>query len=111
MAKPIMTLTKAAADRISRLLAQSDKPAVALRLVVSTQGCSGLAYAFDFAEQQAAGDETVIDKGATIFVDPDAVKYVSGSEMDFVEDKFTTGFVFRNPNEKGRCGCGESFYV
>ena len=108
MTASIITLTEAAADRVKSLLADS---AGGLRLAVTEQGCSGLAYSFDFAAAPGPDDKVVAEKGVTIFIDPKAVEYVSGTEMDFVEDTFTTGFVFRNPNEKGRCGCGESFYV
>lgn len=111
MTTPIITLTEAAATRVKKLIADHAGPATALRLAVSTQGCSGLAYCFDFADRRQDGDSTVSERGATLFIDPGALEYVTGAEMDFVEDKFTTGFVFRNPNEKGRCGCGESFYV
>lgn len=111
MTAPIITLTEAAAARVRSLLAASDSGAGGLRLAVNEQGCSGLAYSFDFAAAPGPDDEVVAEKGVRIFIDPKAVEYVSGAEMDFVEDTFTTGFVFQNPNEKGRCGCGESFYV
>ena len=74
-------------------------------------GCSGLSYTLEYADQKSEFDETVEDNGVTIFVDPKAVMFLIGTEMDFVEDKLKSGFVFSNPNEKGRCGCGESFHV
>ncbi len=107
----VLTLSEAAAARIRKLLSERQGEAVALRLSVTKQGCSGHAYAFDFAAAPQPGDHVVEDKGAIVFVDPEAVDLLRGSEMDFREEKFVTGFVFNNPNEKGRCGCGESFYV
>jgi len=107
----ILTLSEAAARRIGKLISEKDGGALALRLSVTEQGCSGHAYAFDFAAAPQPGDQVIEDKGVTVFVDPQAVELLRGSEMDFRESAFETGFTFRNPNEKGRCGCGESFYV
>ena len=78
---------------------------------VNTRGCSGLSYVVEYAEEQKRFEDVVEDKGVKIFIDPTALVFLLGSEMDYVEDKFHTGFVFNNPNEKGRCGCGESFHV
>ena len=74
-------------------------------------GCSGLAYTLEFADRIDSFDEVVIDKDVTVLIDPKAVMFLIGSEMDFVEEKLTSGFTFNNPNEKGKCGCGESFHV
>ena len=111
MAMPVIKLTDAAADRVKALLARRDKPAAGLRVSVDSKGCSGLAYVVDYVDEPNPADELVEDKGVTIFVDPKAVLYLLGSEMDYVEDKFSAGLVFKNPNEAGRCGCGESFHV
>lgn len=111
MAMPVIRLTDAAADRVKALLARRDKPAAGLRVSVDSKGCSGLAYVVDYVDEPNPGDDKVQDKGVTIFVDPKAVLYLLGSEMDYVEDKFSAGLVFKNPNESGRCGCGESFHV
>ncbi len=108
---PMITLTEAAAERVKRLIAQSDKPVLGLRVGISTRGCSGLSYKVEYAEQKKQFEELVEDKGVKIFIDPTAVMFLIGSEMDYVEEKFQTGFVFSNPNEAGRCGCGESFHV
>ena len=106
-----MTLTDAAADRIRALLAKRGRPAVGIRVGVRSRGCSGLTYTIEYADEKGKFDEIVEDKGVTVLVDPKAVMFIIGTEMDYVEEKLQTGFVFRNPNEKGRCGCGESFHV
>ena len=111
MVAPMITLTDAAAERVQRLMERSDKPVLGLRVGVSTKGCSGLSYKVEYAEEQKKFEEVVEDKGVRIFIDPTAIMFLLGSEMDYVNDKFQSGFVFRNPNEKGRCGCGESFHV
>lgn len=111
MAAPVITLTEAAAERAKQLLARSEKPVLGLRVGINTRGCSGLSYIVEYAEEQKKFEDVVEDKGVRIFIDPTAVMFLLGSQMDYVEDKFHTGFVFSNPNEKGRCGCGESFHV
>lgn len=107
----LISLTDAAADRVKALIENSDKPVLGLRVGVTTKGCNGMSYVVEYAEDQSKLEEVVEDKGVKIFVDPMAVMYVLGSTMDFVEDKFHSGFVFDNPNETGRCGCGESFSI
>jgi iron-sulfur cluster assembly protein len=105
-----MSITDAAADRLRSLMADKDG-VVGIRVGVKTAGCSGLAYTMEMAEQVNKHDEVVEDKGVRILIEPKAVLFLIGSEMDWEEDKLQAGFVFRNPNEKGRCGCGESFHV
>ena len=107
----ILSLSDAAAERVKHLLSKRDDPSAVLRIGVKTQGCSGLSYTIEYADEKDAGDEVVEDKGATIYVDRQAVMYIAGSEIDYVEGTFESGFVFSNPNEKGRCGCGISFRV
>jgi iron-sulfur cluster assembly protein len=106
-----MTVTDAAAERIQALLAKRGKPSVGIRVGVRSRGCSGLTYTLEYADEKGKFDEIVQDKGVTILIDPKATMFIIGTEMDFVEDKLQSGFTFRNPNEKGRCGCGESFHV
>ncbi len=106
-----MTLTDAAAKRVIELMEMRDQPSVGLRLGVRTGGCSGMAYTMEFATEKEPFDEVVEDKGVNVLIDSTALMYLIGSEMDYVEDKMQSGFVFDNPNEKGRCGCGESFHV
>ena len=111
MAAPMMTLTDAAADRAKLLIAQADKPIVGLRVGVKAQGCSGMSYFVEYAEEKKMFEELVEDKGVTLLIDPAATMFLIGSEMDYQEDRLQSGFTFSNPNEKGRCGCGESFHV
>ena len=106
-----MTVTDAAAKRIQALLAQRGKPSAGIRIGVRARGCSGLTYTLEYADEKGRLDEVVQDKGVTILNDPKATMFIIGTEMDYVEDKLQSGFTFRNPNEKGRCGCGESFHV
>ena len=106
-----MTLTEAAAERIRALLAKRGRPAVGIRVGVRSRGCSGLTYTLEYADEKGKFDELVQDKGVTVLIDPKASMFIIGTEMDYVEDRLQSGFTFRNPNEKGRCGCGESFHV
>ena len=106
-----MTLTVPAVERVKALLEKRGKPSFGVRIGVRTRGCSGLSYTLEYADQKTPGDELVEVDGMTLLIDPKASMFIFGTEMDFVEDKLQSGFVFRNPNEKGRCGCGESFHV
>lgn len=109
-AAPI-TITEAAAERVKALIAKRGKPTAGVRIGIRSKGCSGMSYTVEFADEKSPYDETVEDKGVTVFIDPKATMFILGTEMDYVEEKLKSGFVFRNPNEKGRCGCGESFHV
>ena len=112
MAQPVITLTDAAAARVRKLMeAASDEPVLGLRVGVKTTGCSGLSYFVEYAKDQKKFEDVVEDKGVRIFIDPTAVMFLLGTEMDYQEDKLQSGFVFSNPNEASRCGCGESFNV
>ncbi len=106
-----MTVTDTAAERIQALLAKRGKPSLGIRVGVRSRGCSGLTYTLEYADEKGKFDEIVEAKGVTILIDPKATMFILGTEMDFVDDKLQSGFTFRNPNEKGRCGCGESFHV
>ena len=109
---PILTLTDAAADRVKRLMAAADgQDVLGLRVGVKTRGCSGLSYFVEYAKEQKKFEDVIEQKGVKIFIDPTATMFILGSEMDYQEDKFQSGFVFNNPNEASRCGCGESFSV
>ncbi|MBI5120105.1 MAG: iron-sulfur cluster assembly accessory protein [Rhodospirillales bacterium] len=106
-----ITITEAAAERVKALIAKRGKPTAGVRIGIRSKGCSGMSYTVEFADEKSPYDETVEDKGVTVFIDPKATMFILGTEMDYVEEKLKSGFVFRNPNEKGRCGCGESFHV
>jgi len=111
MVDATLSVTEAAAEQVRRLLDKRANPALGVRVGVRTAGCSGLSYTLEYAEERSEFDEVVEDQGVTIFIDPKAVMFLIGSEMDFVENNLSSGFVFSNPNEKGKCGCGESFHV
>ncbi|MBI1774624.1 MAG: iron-sulfur cluster assembly accessory protein [Proteobacteria bacterium] len=111
MAKTAITITEAAAERVRALLVKRGKPSVGIRIGVRTKGCSGLSYTLEYADERGKFDEVVEDKGVTVLIDPKATMFILGTEMDYVEEKLQSGFTFKNPNEKGRCGCGESFHV
>ena len=108
---PIMQITDAAASRVAELLAGRGKPSAGIRIGVRARGCSGMTYTLEFADAVEPTDEVVADKGVTVLIDPKATLFLLGTVMDFVSDKLQSGFTFKNPNEKGRCGCGESFHV
>ena len=107
----MIVISERAAQQIKTLLAQRNKPALGIRVNVKAGGCSGLSYVVEYADTQGQYDEVIEDKNVKLFIDPKAVMYLIGSEMDYIEEKFKSGFVFNNPNEKGSCGCGESFHV
>jgi iron-sulfur cluster assembly protein len=108
---PVMTISPAAAARVQALLASRNAPAFGVRIGVKTKGCSGLSYTLEFADDRRPLEDLVEGHGVRILIDPKAALFIIGTEMDFVETDLESGFVFRNPNEKGRCGCGESFHV
>lgn len=106
-----ITLTDAAAERAQALLSKASQPVLGLRLGIKSKGCSGLSYDLTYAEEQKPQDDVIEDKGIRIFLEPSAALFLLGTEIDYKEDKLQSGFVFNNPNEMGRCGCGESFSV
>jgi iron-sulfur cluster assembly protein len=107
----VMSVTPAAAERVKALIEGRGKPTVGIRIGVRSKGCSGMSYTLEFAEKQEPMDEVVDTQGIKLLIDPKASLFLIGTEMDYEEEKLKSGFVFRNPNEKGRCGCGESFHV
>jgi len=106
-----MTLTDRAADQVKAIIARAEQDIVGVRVGVKNAGCAGMAYTLEYATGINPHDEVVEDKGVTILIDPKAVMFLLGTEMDFEQDKLKSSFVFRNPNEVERCGCGESFKV
>ncbi|MES2713384.1 MAG: iron-sulfur cluster assembly accessory protein [Pseudomonadota bacterium] len=107
---PLMTLSEGAAERLRALYAKGEQGKL-LRVAVSTKGCSGMSYDLTWVDAAGPGDETVTDKGVTILVDRKATLFLIGTVMDYEVKTLSAGFTFTNPNEKGRCGCGESFHV
>jgi iron-sulfur cluster assembly protein len=104
-------LTPGAEQRIIDLMARAPEGAIGVKLSTPRRGCSGLAYSVDYVTEEAKFDEKIATPGGTLYIDGPSVLYLIGSVMDWVEDDFTAGFVFTNPNAKGACGCGESFTV
>jgi len=105
-----VTLTERAAEHVSNFLARRGK-GIGVRLGVRTTGCSGMAYKLEYADATNAEDQAFESHGIRIFVDPKSLVYLDGTELDFVREGLNEGFKFNNPQEKDRCGCGESFRV
>jgi iron-sulfur cluster assembly protein len=106
-----LILTASAEARIARLMAEAPEGAVGVKLSTPRRGCSGLAYSVDYVTEADPMDEKIVTPGGDFYVDGGSLLYLIGSTMDWVEDDFTAGFTFQNPNAKGSCGCGESFTV
>lgn len=104
-------VTDNAARRIQDLLIKRNQPSVGIRISVETKGCSGMKYKIEYADEIQKYDAIVKKEELIILVDAKAMLYIVGSQMDYVEEELSSGFVFINPNEKGKCGCGESFHV
>ena len=109
--KPLLTLTDAAVRRVKNIMDNADSDVIGLRIGIKTAGCSGMKYNVEYAKDIRPYEEKIISKGVIICVDPAAIMFLTGSEMDYKEEKFSSGFDFNNPNEIARCGCGESFTV
>ena len=107
----VMSLTDAAAERVRDTIARADKPVIGLRVGVKNGGCAGMAYTMEYAESLNPFDEVVEDKGVKVIIDPKAVLFLLGTEMDLKTDKFASTFVFNNPNQTSACGCGESVAI
>ena len=104
----VMTLTQAAAERIRQIMARAERPVAGLRIGVKNGGCAGMEYTMEWASEAGPMDEKIEDQGVTVLIDPKAVLFLLGTEMDFKADKLKAGFVFNNPNQTSACGCGES---
>ena len=107
----VISLTDAAASRVKDIMANAEKPLFGLRVGVKNGGCAGMSYTMEMAESAAPGDEVVEDKGVRVLVDPKAVLFLLGTQMDFQTTKMSAGFVFNNPNQTSACGCGESVAI
>ena len=109
--KPILTLTDKAKAHVEKLITRADNDVIGLRVGIKTAGCSGLQYVVEYASEKKPFEDEIMQDGLRILIDPSAVMFLIGSEMDWVEEKFSSQFVFNNPKETARCGCGESFTV
>jgi iron-sulfur cluster assembly protein len=107
----VVSLTDAAADKIKAIIANADRPILGVRVGVRNGGCAGMSYTMDYAESAGPHDEVVEDKGVTVLIDPKAVLFLLGTEMDYRIDRLAAQFVFNNPNQTSACGCGESVAI
>ena len=111
MSEQIIKLTDTAANRIKEIMANADNKTVGVRVGVKSGGCAGMSYSMEYAKDKKTNDEVIEDKGVKVFIDPAAIIYLLGTEMDYKKEKFSSQFVFKNPNETERCCCGESFKI
>jgi len=107
----IIKLSNNAATRIKEILANVELNSIGVRVAVKSGGCAGMSYVMEYAKEVNPNDEVIEDKGVKVFVDAAAIMYLLGTEMDYKKEEFSSSFVFNNPNESERCGCGESFKV
>ena len=111
MTKQIIKLSDNAAERIKEIMANAEDNSIGVRIGVKSGGCAGMTYVMEYTKEVNPNDELIEDKGLKIYIDSAAVMYLLGTEMDFKKEEFTSQFVFNNPNETERCGCGESFKI
>ena len=111
MTKQVISLSDQAADRVKEIMSSADNDSIGVRVGVKSGGCAGMSYIMEYAKEVKPNEEVVEEKGVKVLIDPKAVMYLLGTEMDYKEEKFSSQFIFKNPNETERCGCGESFKV
>tara|TARA_B100002051_G_scaffold51648_1_gene46778 strand:+ start:57 stop:392 length:336 start_codon:yes stop_codon:yes gene_type:complete len=111
MSEQVIKLSDSAANRIKEIMSKADDNTIGVRVGVKSGGCAGMSYMMEYAKEAKKNEEIIEDKGVKVFIDANAVMYLLGTEMDYKVDKFSSQFVFKNPNETERCGCGESFKV
>ena len=111
MTKQIITLSDNAAQRIKEIMASAKDTSIGVRIGVKSGGCAGMSYVMEYAKSSNSNDEVIEDKGVKVLIDPSAVMYLLGTEMDYKKEELSSTFVFKNPNETERCGCGESFKI
>ena len=109
--KHVITLTDNAASRIKDIMSKDENKSLGVRVGVKSGGCAGMSYIMEYAKEINPNDEVIEDKGVKVFIDPGAIMYLLGTEMDYKKEQFSSSFIFKNPNETERCGCGESFKV
>ena len=111
MSKQVISLSNNAANRIKDIMSNAEKDSIGVRIGVKSGGCAGMSYVMEYTKEVNPNDEIIEDKGVKVFVDSGAIMYLLGTEMDYKKEEFSSSFVFKNPNETERCGCGESFKV
>jgi iron-sulfur cluster assembly protein len=109
MSQQVIKLSDNAASRIKEIMSNADNSAIGVRVGVKSGGCAGMSYMMEYAKEVKKNEEVIEDKGVKVFIDPNAIMYLLGTEMDYKKEEFSSQFVFKNPNETERCGCGESF--
>ena len=109
--KQIITLSDKAAERIKQIMSSAKSGSVGVRVGVKSGGCAGMSYVMEYTDKPNPNDEIIEEKGVKVFIDSAAVMYLLGTEMDYKKEDFSSNFVFKNPNETERCGCGESFKI
>ena len=111
MSKQVITLSDRAAERVKEIMSNTEDSIIGVRVGVASGGCAGMSYVMEYAKKANPNDEIVEDKGVKVLIDPKAIMYLLGTEMDYKKEEFSSTFVFKNPNETARCGCGESFKI
>ena len=111
MTKQVITLSDRAAERVKEIMAQAKDRIIGVRVGVASGGCAGMSYVMEYAKKVNPNDEIIEDKGVKVLIDPKAIMYLLGTEMDYKKEELSSTFVFKNPNETERCGCGESFKI
>ena len=111
MSEQIIKLSDNAAKRIKQIMSKAENSAIGVRVGVKSGGCAGMSYVMEYANEIKPNEEGIEEKGVKVFIDPKAIMYLLGTEMDYKTEKFSSQFIFKNPNETERCGCGESFKV
>ena len=111
MMNSIIRLSESAASRIKEIMSNAKKNAIGVRVSVKSGGCAGMSYVMEYSKEVNPNDELIEDKGVKVYIDSAAVMYLLGTEMDYKKEEFSSSFVFNNPNETERCGCGESFKI
>jgi len=109
--KQAITLSNSAATRIKEIMSKDEKNSLGVRVGVKSGGCAGMSYIMEYTKEINPNDEVIEDKGVKVFIDAGAILYLLGTEMDYKKEEFSSTFVFKNPNETERCGCGESFKI
>jgi iron-sulfur cluster assembly protein len=109
--KQAITLSNSAATRIKEIMSKDEKNSLGVRVGVKSGGCAGMSYVIEYAKEINSNDEVIEDKGVKVFIDAGAIMYLLGTEMDYKKEEFSSNFIFKNPNETERCGCGESFKI
>ena len=111
MKEQVIKLSDNAAIKIKQIMSQAKTPVIGVRVGVKSGGCAGMTYVMEYAKEIKPNEEMIEEKGVKVFIDPEAIMYLLGTEMDYKQEEFSSQFIFKNPNETERCGCGESFKI